>query len=77
MSSPLYEGDPPGAELGAIWHRNCSKAVFLSTWERFLIDVGRIFDIFRILIDKLAALSVIFLLSYFLFRGVGGMRRTP
>ena len=44
-------GDPPGAYLGAIWHRKRSKDVFSYIWGRFFVDFGRIWDNFRLIFD--------------------------
>ena len=44
-------GDPLGADLGAIWRRKRSKDEVSSIWGRFFIDLGWIFNKFRLMFD--------------------------
>ena len=49
--SPPVEWERPEADLGAIWWRRRSKDEFSSIWGHFWIDLGRIFDKFRLILD--------------------------
>ena len=44
-------GDPPGADLGAIWRRKRSKDEFSSIWDRFWVDFRRILEKYRLIFD--------------------------
>ena len=45
--SPTDPGERPAADLDSIWRRKRSKDAFVSIWDRFLIDFGRICDELR------------------------------
>ena len=46
-------GNPPGADLNAIWRRKRSKVAFSSILGRFFVDFGWNFDEFRLILDDI------------------------
>ena len=44
-STPLCP-ERPGADLSTIWRRKRSKDTFSSNWNRFLLALGKIFELF-------------------------------